>query len=154
MILCRLVGETGHVYAFDIQAQAIQATRHRLERVGLLERATLLERGHELMLEHIPTDVRPSAVMFNLGYLPGSSKSVITRPITTLAAIDAAASLIAPQGIISIVVYPGHAGGAEEAAAVEAHVAKLSSARYAVRLWKPLNAPGNSPYVIGIRRHE
>lgn len=29
-VLCRLIGETGHLYAFDIQADAIESTRQRL----------------------------------------------------------------------------------------------------------------------------
>ena len=29
--LCRTVGETGRVYAFDIQAQAVESTRRNLE---------------------------------------------------------------------------------------------------------------------------
>ncbi len=33
-VLCRLIGETGHLYAFDIQADAIESTRQRLTEAG------------------------------------------------------------------------------------------------------------------------
>lgn len=29
-VLCRLIGETGHLYAFDIQPEAIESTRQRM----------------------------------------------------------------------------------------------------------------------------
>ena len=39
--LCELVGESGHVFAFDIQEQAVENTRRRLMEAGLLARASL-----------------------------------------------------------------------------------------------------------------
>ena len=45
--LCELVGETGHVYAFDIQPSAVEHTKSRLEAAGLLDRATLICDGHQ-----------------------------------------------------------------------------------------------------------
>ena len=45
--LCRLVGTTGRVYAFDIQKEALEHTASRLRENGLDERATLLLCGHE-----------------------------------------------------------------------------------------------------------
>lgn len=50
-------------------------------------------------------------VAFNLGYLPGGEKQVITRSETTLLALEAAKRILAPGGLISIVVYLGHPGG-------------------------------------------
>ena len=63
--LCELVGETGHVYAFDVQQEALDRTAARLEEAGLQERATLILAGHETMRENVP--VSPRVVMFNLG---------------------------------------------------------------------------------------
>ena len=56
-----------------------------------------------------------SVVMFNLGYLPLGDKSIVTRPATTLAALDQASELVRPGGLISVLAYPGHAGGLDEA---------------------------------------
>jgi Putative rRNA methylase len=49
-------------------------------------------------------------VCFNLGYLPGSSKELVTKPDTTLAALDAALEVVMVGGLVSIAVYVGHEG--------------------------------------------
>jgi len=91
--------------------------RQRLLDAGLEARVTLIHHGHEQMSAQIPTSVhgRVSAIMFNLGYLPGSDRNTITQPRTTETAIKAASELLAPSGIMSILVYRGHAGGTAEA---------------------------------------
>ena len=75
---------------------------------------------------------RVDAVMFNLGYLPGADKSVITQSATTCAALDQAIRLLRTGGLVSIMVYPGHAGGVKEAEGVTAWLARLPPA-YRVR---------------------
>ena len=45
--LCQKVGETGNVYAFDVQEMAIAHTRERLEKANLSTRAKLIQDGHE-----------------------------------------------------------------------------------------------------------
>ena len=59
--LCELVGETGRVYAFDVQEEALERTAARLEAAGLRARATLILAGHETMRENVP--VLPRAVV-------------------------------------------------------------------------------------------
>ena len=41
--LCQKVGETGNVYAFDVQEMAIAHTRERLEKANLSTRAKLIQ---------------------------------------------------------------------------------------------------------------
>jgi hypothetical protein len=50
-------------------------------------------------------------VAFNLGYLPGGDKTIITKPETTLIALEAAKGILMAGGLISLVVYVGHPGG-------------------------------------------
>ncbi|MFQ9345881.1 MAG: class I SAM-dependent methyltransferase [Coprococcus sp.] len=45
--LCQKVGETGNVYAFDVQEMAIAHTRERLEKANLSTRAKLIQDGHD-----------------------------------------------------------------------------------------------------------
>ena len=52
--LAELVGRRGHVYAFDIQAQALTQTKERLQTAGLLERTSLYLQGHETVSSVIP----------------------------------------------------------------------------------------------------
>ena len=46
LFLCQLVGETGTVYAFDIQADAIASTRELLEQHGCNAQAHLFQTSH------------------------------------------------------------------------------------------------------------
>lgn len=116
VFLAGLVGSTGTVFGFDVQEAAIEAARERIPR-ELAGAVDLRCCGHERMAELVPGPVK--AVMFNLGYLPGSDKSVITRAETTVAGLRQALELLAPGGIVTVVVYPGHVGAREEAAAVD-----------------------------------
>ena len=92
--LARLVGENGHVYAFDVQEQAVNNTRTRLLEAGLAERATLHLASHDQMAELVLEPVR--LVMFNLGWLPGGDKRITTRLESTLKAVNASLSLLLP----------------------------------------------------------
>jgi len=127
LFLSQAVGPRGRVYGFDIQPAALLATRRRLAERGAPDNVTLFQAGHETMGEHLPAEVRGkvAAAMFNLGYLPGGDESMVTRPRTTCAAIDAALDVMRPAGVVSLVVYTGHPGGAEEARAVLDHCAAL-----------------------------
>lgn len=110
--LCGLVGESGHVYAFDVQRGALENTAKLLEESGMTDRATLILDGHETMAAHVSAQVR--AVMFNLGWLPGAAHAVTTKVETTLRAVEAAAQLLLPGGVMTICVYPGHEEGTRE----------------------------------------
>lgn len=50
-------------------------------------------------------------MVFNLGYLPGGDKAILTTPGTTLAALQAAGRVLGSGGLISVMVYVGHPGG-------------------------------------------
>lgn len=134
LFLAGRVGVAGLVYGFDIQPRALHAARARLRAVNQEARLRLLLAGHETMREHIeaPHQGRIAAAMFNLGYLPGGDKQVMTLATTTLTALDAALELLAPGGGLSILAYPGHPGGEAEYLAVArwleaAHGGRLQS---------------------------
>ena len=80
------------VIGFDIQQAALNAANARLIAAGLDANVTLLSCGHERLGENLPPDWHGSvsAVMFNLGYLPGGDKRLITHADTTLAALQQA----------------------------------------------------------------
>ena len=118
--LCRLAGAGGKVYAFDIQEKALENTRKKplentrkkLEEDGFLSRARLICDGHERMEEHVKEMV--SAVVFNLGYLPGGDHACATKASTSLEAVKAAMRLVKPGGVISLCIYSGGDTGYEE----------------------------------------
>ncbi len=125
--LARLVGGNGRVAVFDVQKEAIAATRERLARAGLAERAEFFTCGHEEMRERLGSAWRGNVrtVFFNLGYLPKSDRRVKTRAETTVPALDAAWALLAPGGFISLTVYTKHEGGFEESEKVAAWLEKM-----------------------------
>jgi hypothetical protein len=150
LLLARLAGPDGRVWAFDIQADAIDRTTTALQEAGLLERVTLLNSGHETMRDHVVFQV--SAVVFNLGYLPGGDRTVITRPESTLTGLTQAAGLLAPRGIIAITVYPGHTGGDIEQATVEEWASRLTPGSFHVWHMGQRNVTSNAPCLILIQK--
>ena len=107
--LCRLAGSNGYVYAFDIQPDALIRTLARLKTEGLDNRACLICKGHEHMAEFVQEPV--DAIVFNLGWLPGTEHAITTKVDTTMLAVKAALRLLKPGGLMTICVYPGHEEG-------------------------------------------
>ncbi len=122
LFLARQVGTEGRVYAFDSQAIALETTRQRLITSEAFLQCQLQQLDHAVGLARLLRDIRRAvaAVVFNLGYLPGADKALTTSTETTLPALDAAALLLRPGGLLCVTAYRGHPGGLEEAAAVEA----------------------------------
>jgi len=149
--LCELVGDSGHVYAFDVQWDALERTCERLEEAGMAQRATLIRAGHETMKAHVPGGLR--AVMFNLGWLPGARHAVTTLERTTLPAVQAACELIAPGGIVTVCVYPGHEEGRRELAALDAWSATLPAREFNVLRHQFMNGPENTPQLLLVQRN-
>lgn len=148
--LAQRVGETGRVRAFDIQPRAVENTRNRLSENGVLDRCELYCEGHEHMAERVPECA--DAILFNLGWLPGGEKDVTTRTETTLLAVNAACSLLAPAGLMTICVYPGHAEGARERDMLLNWAANLNPSLFDVMLRQYLNQPNNPPLLIAVRK--
>lgn len=80
-------------------------------------------------------------VAFNLGYLPGGDKTVITRSATTLLALQAASRMLDSGGLISLVVYVGHPGGRDELETVESFASSLSMESWVSSKLEMLNRP-------------
>lgn len=148
--LCELAGETGRVYAFDVQPEAVARTRERLAQRGLDGRATLLCAGHERMAELVPKPA--DAIVFNLGWLPGAEHGVTTQTATTLTAVNAALGLLKEDGVMTVCIYPGHEEGARELRALTEWAAGLDPAQYdAMGKWY-LNQPNDPPRMIAVRK--
>jgi len=143
LFLTQCVNPGGHVFAFDVQEAALIETRKRVP----AEMTTLIHSGHETMREHLPPHLHGqiSAIMFNLGYLPGTDKTRITRVETTMIAVREALDLLKAGGLLSIVVYPGHDGGAEEGRQISAWAATLDARHYEVQHLRPVNRAAAPP---------
>ena len=141
--LSKTVGETGHVFAFDVQEMALASTSDHLRASGCPDNCTLILDSHHNVKQYV--DVPIKAGMFNLGYLPGSDKTVTTMRETTLPAIEAAISLLDRDGILLIAVYPGHAEGDAEGKMIADYLSTLVRFQYCATRINILNSP-TSPY--------
>ncbi len=150
LVLAQLVGTQGRVWAFDVQEKALVGTEERLAEAGCRERVALVHGGHERLAEVVTEPVR--AVVFNLGFLPGAPRETVTTPETTLSALEQAAALLIPGGIITVAVYTGHPGGTEEGSTVESWAAALPPGRFNVWRCRQGNRSEAAPYLLVIER--
>ncbi len=148
LMLSKLVGDTGKVYAFDIQEKAIEQTKALLlaQRV---ENVELIHDGHEHVASYVDEQVISGAI-FNLGYLPKGDHSIITTPDTTIQAISGMLSLLKKRGRIVIVIYHGHKGGTSEKNHILSFCEELDQKEYQVLQYQFINQINNPPFVIGI----
>ncbi|MEZ6041029.1 MAG: FAD-dependent oxidoreductase [Planctomycetaceae bacterium] len=124
VLMAKRIGETGVVTAIDLQDQAIEATRQRVQ-AEKLGNVTYIRGCHAKLLSGWLRTESQSAITFNLGFLPGSDKTCVTSGHTTGKAIEAGYRLLKPGGVITVVAYRGHEGGQAEAVEVESVVSKL-----------------------------
>ena len=150
LFLAQLVGDDGFVYAFDVQKQAVDATLHRLLDHALEHRALVLNDGHENVAKYVNKPV--AGAIFNLGYLPGSDHEIITRPNTTIQALESLLKLLKVGGIIVLVIYHGHEGGKEERDEVIRFVSELPQKYIHVLRYEFLNQKNDPPFVIALEK--
>jgi tRNA(1-methyladenosine) methyltransferase and related methyltransferases len=150
LFLAELVGEEGHVHAFDIQPSAVDSTQKRLEEANVADRCSLYCIGHERMANKVNASVK--AVLFNLGWLPGGDKGVTTRLETTLQAVESGLNFLEKGGLMSVCIYPGHEEGDREREALLRFVSSLRPQEYNVLHHRFLNAGAGAPECILIQK--
>ncbi|MEN6348406.1 MAG: class I SAM-dependent methyltransferase [Syntrophomonas sp.] len=146
LLLARLAGEKGRVYAFDIQDAAIETTRFLLQKNEVAGRVELFKTSHAFIDTYIKDKVK--AVMFNLGYLPGGNHDIKTEAGSTVEALRKSLELLDVGGLISIVFYLGHPGGQDELEAVRSYLSGLCQQDFEVMENRYLNQINNPPQVI------
>lgn len=148
--LAEKVGINGFVYSFDVQEKAIKSTRKKLEKEELIDRVSLILDGHENIENYVKDEV--ACVIFNLGYLPRADHNIITRPETTIKALESSLKLLKKYGVISIALYIGHDGGLEERNRVYKFVQNLDQSKFSVLESKFVNQVNNPPQLILIEK--
>ncbi|HYK74506.1 MAG TPA: class I SAM-dependent methyltransferase [Pseudoneobacillus sp.] len=154
LFLANLVSESGKVYGFDIQEQAVSISQARLKENMVHGRVVLFQKGHEHIKESIPDleHGKVKAAIFNLGYLPGSDKSVVTKPDTTISAIEQLLEIMSSEGIIVLVIYHGHPEGAIERDKILQYVKSLDQKQARVLKYQFLNQQNDPPFIIAIEK--
>ena len=153
-----------NVYAFDVQEEALNATEKRLDDAGIKNQifeknlsnlltepsVNLVLSGHEKLSEYVKEPIK--AAIFNLGYLPKTDKSVVTKADTTLTALDALTNQLVVGGRIAIMIYYGHEGGMEEKDAVIKWTSSLPQKDWEVTSYAPLNQIHTPPILVLIEK--
>ena len=116
--LSKTVGENGHVYAFDIQAQAVESTARNLAAAGCPQNYTLIHDSHHKVADYVKEPIK------------------------------AGIELLAQDGILLIAVYPGHAEGEEEGKMITEYLSTLSRYQMCCTQIRILNSPTSPFFML------
>src|SRR5690625_199429 len=153
VMLSKATGETGKVYAFDVQSKAIEKTKERLATASL-NNVQLIHDGHENVSNYLQEREQVAGAIFNLGYLPGSDKTVITKPTQTIEAIDQIVERLKEGGRIVCVVYYGHPGGEEEKDALFDHFRQFDQKEFDCLQYGFINQENKPPFVLALEKKQ
>ena len=133
------------VIGFDIQSKALTVTQEKLVNLGI-QNVTLVHDS----FENISTLTGYRGVVFNLGYLPNSDKSITTTATVTLRTIQNIVSQMKKDDFILVTVYPGHDEGKKESDLLKSYVETLDTTFIAI-MYQIQNRQ-DAPYVILIEK--
>lgn len=155
LFLAERVGRTGRVYGFDIQLEALKQTTKRLTEANQFSQVSLFRFGHQYPWhEVLPQKEKGNidAIMFNLGYLPHGDPAVITQPETTLLACEQAKDWLSSHGVMTIISYTGHQGGAVEENKLIEWARSLSTREYQV-IWQRWINRAHAPSILVVYKN-
>lgn len=154
LYLVKQAKENCHFYAIDVQEQAIQATQHLLMTTPLGKGVsiTYTHGSHDRVLSREIQEDALDLVVFNLGYLPGADKSLMTKSPATIGAVEAALQRLRKGGVVTIAAYPGTPEGQEEENNVRAFVKSLDQKLFNVCYWTPLNQINHPPVLYMLQK--
>ncbi|ADQ14717.1 tRNA (mnm(5)s(2)U34)-methyltransferase [Halanaerobium hydrogeniformans] len=149
LFMAELTDQNTEILAFDIQKKAVKNTQKLLEKNNLQAQVKVIHDSHANLDKYI-NENQLSLVLFNLGYLPGGDKSIITKAQSTLEAVKKSLDFLKKYGIIILVIYKGHKGGLKEEKAIIDFVEALDYKKYNVLKYEFINQAAKPPEVIAI----
>lgn len=141
-----------HLMAIDIQDAALAQSVNLIKEKGfdLAAESIQWRQGsheciHKWLMDWPMAEKGVSLALYNLGYLPGSDKSITTQSASTLKSLEGLMPWICPGGGISLMVYPGHETGRLESLEIDRFLEKNVDLEV-WHLWQmrrigPLHAP-------------
>ncbi|QIK70326.1 methyltransferase domain-containing protein [Erysipelothrix sp. HDW6C] len=130
-----------HVYAIDIQKAAIEATEILTQDYANI---TFLNQSHDTVDYKKIAPI--TGAIYNLGYLPGSDKTLITTAATTIASLKKLLDVVSDFIVVSC--YLKHEGGYDEYQAVTAFLDATNTSYETLRYETPLSPV---TYLIDLR---
>ncbi|MGP4072951.1 class I SAM-dependent methyltransferase [Piscibacillus sp. B03] len=151
LFLSELVGESGHVYSFDVQEEAIRESEKLFAKHDVHNVTTILN-GHEKAGDELGRRSVESidGCIFNLGFLPGSDKAVTTNSSTTIEAIDQIFLKLKPERYIVIVIYPGHEEGQAEKNELLTYLKNFPAKQADIIRYQMVNRSEKAPFVVAL----
>lgn len=151
-LLLAQIATKGVVIAMDCQASALKSAKALIESHSPDMAARILwqEGCHSEIGENMASG-SVDLIVYNLGYLPGGDKSVITKTETTLKSLNRACALLKQGGAILVTTYSGHEGGQPEEEAVVAFARQLPKQEYLTEQHLWLNRE-KGPTVLSIKK--
>lgn len=149
LLLATLVGDTGKVYSFDIQQEALDSTRLLLKENDISNVQLILDSHHKIR-DYVKDS---KGVVFNLGFLPGGDHSIFSHSDTSIKAIEASLDIIKDDGFVCICSYYGGDTGFEEKDNLLNYLASLDQSRFTVMLQSFHNRKGCPPLFIVIEKN-
>lgn len=177
-----LAGLCDKVYAFDIQAEAIEATKKLLSERKIScdvpkhqvdnstssaasaayadeksENGCRRDCKVELICdthENMNNYVKEKAavIVFNLGYLPSGDKSIATTAESTLNALNDSLELLRTDGLLCVTMYQGHEAGKKEREAVLEWAKTLDKGIYHCIHTDMINQPNCPPEILFVTK--
>lgn len=133
------------VYSFDIQESA--CTNYELKNKP---NVSVICDSHHKFNEYINKKV--DCIMYNLGFLPGSSKEITTLHEISLESIKSGLDLLNSGGIITICIYTGHDEGKKEKSCILDFLKNLPKKDYGVMIHDYLNRSETAPMLVVIEK--
>ena len=119
-----LISTGGLIIAVDKQMEAINRTKEKLKQAKLDHLCRLICGDHKIVLAKLSKKNFFDAIIFNLGYLPRSCKTIKTSKETTIPALNDSLRLLKDSGLLFITAYKQHKGGLEEHNAISEWIIK------------------------------
>lgn len=150
--LLNILDSNGKLYGFDIQKEALNNTRQKIEKIKNLASKDyrLILDSHENLDRYI--NYKLDYVIYNLGYLPGGDKSITTLAESTIKSVKKSMDLLNNNGLINIVVYHGHAQGKDEKRSIEAFLKEINQDKYHILKHEFINQKNNPPILYEIEK--
>lgn len=137
-----------HVYAFDIQNEAIQSTKQLLDAQSI-DNVDLIHDSHEHFYRYVK---HFKGAIFNLGYLPHGDKTITTEHHTTIKTIKHMLDCLAADGFVMLVIYPGHPKGFIESREISSFISSINHKQYKIiKTYLPYQ-DNHPPYIIWITK--
>eukprot|EP00871_Galdieria_phlegrea_P002537 jgi/Galph1/3284/GphlegSOOS_G1953.1 len=139
--LAELVGPNGFVLACDVQPCAIETTQALIESILEVSQRPMIKyvcHSHEDIARYLE-DGSVRVINYNLGYLPGSDRSITTSASSTRNSLEQLLPKVQYGGLVSLMSYIGHDGGLEERNEMLAYLSQLSSQEWCLTHHQWLN---------------